>query len=112
DLLDFSTVEAGKLDLSPIDFDLRDSLGDVLKAVAGRAHQKGVELAYYVAPDVPEALVGDLSRLRQIVINLVGNAIKFTEKGEVIVEVKIADRPEPNLQSAICNLQFSVRDTG
>ncbi|HEY7159333.1 MAG TPA: histidine kinase dimerization/phospho-acceptor domain-containing protein, partial [Gemmataceae bacterium] len=94
DILDFSKIEAGKLDLSPTDFRLRDGLGDTLRTLALRAHEKGLELAYHVAPDVPDKLVGDLPRLRQIVVNLVGNAIKFTERGEVVVDVRLAgERP-------------------
>ena len=84
DILDFSKIEAGKLDLDAIDFDLRDTLGDTMKTLALRAHKKGLELADHVAPDVPDALVGDPRRLRQVIVNLVGNAIKFTERGEVV----------------------------
>jgi signal transduction histidine kinase/DNA-binding response OmpR family regulator len=91
DILDFSKIEAGRLDLEPIPFDLRDSLGDTLRTLAHRAAQKGLELAYHVAPDVSDALVGDPGRLRQILVNLAGNAIKFTDRGEVVVEVVIAD---------------------
>jgi CheY-like chemotaxis protein len=119
DILDFSKIEAGKLELDAGDFPLREMLGDTLHLLAFRAAQKGVELAGHVAADVPDDLVGDPGRLRQIVINLVGNALKFTEKGEVVVSVQIADcrlqiadSQKDNLQSAICNLQFSVRDTG
>jgi two-component system sensor histidine kinase/response regulator len=118
DILDFSKIEAGKLELEKIDFELRETLGDTLKALALRAHQKGLELACHVRPDVPEMLVGDPGRLRQVVVNLVGNAVKFTEKGEVVVSVELQiDKTEDsaassNLQSPICNLQFSVRDTG
>ncbi len=85
DILDFSRIEAGKLDLEAVDFPLRDTLGDTLKALALRAQEKDLELACDIAPDVPDALVGDPSRLRQIIVNLVGNAIKFTEQGEVVV---------------------------
>ncbi|HZY87582.1 MAG TPA: histidine kinase dimerization/phospho-acceptor domain-containing protein, partial [Gemmataceae bacterium] len=81
DILDFSKIEAGKLDLDPVPFALRDNLGDTLRALGLRAHAKGLELTFQVAPDVPDALVGDPDRLRQIVLNLVGNAIKFTERG-------------------------------
>ena len=90
DMLDFSKMEAGKLDLDPVPFDLRDSLGDTMRTLALRAHLKGLELAYEVRPEVPEAIVADPHRLRQILTNLVGNAIKFTERGEVVVSV--ADR--------------------
>ena len=83
DILDFSKIEAGKLVLDRVPFDLRESLGDTMKSLAIRAHQKGLELAFYIHPDVPRRVVGDYSRLRQIVVNLVGNAIKFTDQGEV-----------------------------
>jgi signal transduction histidine kinase/CheY-like chemotaxis protein len=88
DILDFSKIEAGKLHLDSVPFPLRDSLGDTMKTLALRAQQKGLELACHVDPDVPDALVGDPGRLRQLVVNLVGNAIKFTDRGDVVVEVK------------------------
>ena len=81
DLLDFSKIEAGKLELDPADFSLRAALGDTLRTLAVRAHKKGLELVCHVQPDVPDALVGDAGRLRQVLLNLVGNAIKFTERG-------------------------------
>jgi signal transduction histidine kinase/CheY-like chemotaxis protein len=120
DVLDFSKMEAGKLDLEAADFDLRDSLGETMRALALRAHVKGLELVYEIRPDVPAMLVADPHRLRQILTNLVGNAIKFTEQGEVVVAVEMADgeslgaREEGNgyTPSAICHLRFSVRDTG
>jgi PAS domain S-box-containing protein len=119
DILDFSKIEAGKFDLDMRDFALRDSVGDTMKTLALRAHKKGLELAYDVSPDVPDNLVGDPTRLRQVIVNLVGNAIKFAEEGEVVVIVRksqIDDSEEPfsssNLQSPTCNLQFEVRDTG
>jgi PAS domain S-box-containing protein len=87
DILDFSKIEAGKLELEFIPFSLRDSLDETIKAFALRAHQKGLELACRISPDVPDRLVGDPRRLGQILVNLVGNAIKFTEKGEVVMEV-------------------------
>src|SRR5882724_2212211 len=87
DLLDFSKIEAGKLELDPADFSLRATLGETLRALAVRAHRKGLELACNVQPDVPDALVGDAGRLRQVLLNLIGNAIKFTDEGEVVVEV-------------------------
>src|SRR5258708_1675451 len=83
DILDFSKIEAGKVDLEAIDFDLRDSLETTLKTMAFRADEKGLELLCEIAPEVQEIVSGDSNRLRQIVINLVGNAIKFTDKGEV-----------------------------
>src|SRR5262245_37800885 len=93
DILDFSKIEAGKLDLDPIDFNLRDHLDDTVTTLALRAHTKGLELACHVLGDVPDALVGDPGRLRQILVNLVGNAIKFTEHGEVVVRVSREDEP-------------------
>jgi signal transduction histidine kinase/CheY-like chemotaxis protein/HPt (histidine-containing phosphotransfer) domain-containing protein len=107
ELLDFSKIEAGKFTLDPTDFDLRDTLGDTLKLLAVRAHNKGLELAGDVAANVPDGLVGDPGRLRQIVVNLVGNAVKFTEKGEVVVSAAVADEAP----GKVC-LQISVRDTG
>jgi PAS domain S-box-containing protein len=123
DILDFSKIEAGKLDLDPVDFGLRDCLGDTLRPLAMRAGKKGLELAYHVPADVPDALVGDPGRLRQVIVNLVGNALKFTDKGEVIVEVKVVPRPVPVPNSSPgtgtgtdidpgVELHFSVRDTG
>jgi signal transduction histidine kinase/DNA-binding response OmpR family regulator len=107
DVLDFSKIEAGKLDLDPIDFELRDSLGDALRTLALRAHLKGLELACRVAPKIPEALIGDQGRLRQIILNLAGNAVKFTERGEVVVQATLEEAsPEEVL------LHFTVRDTG
>ena len=115
DILDFSKIEAGKVTLEKIDFDLRDCISDTMKMLAVRAHEKGLELAYHIPPDVPNALVGDPGRLRQIVLNLVGNAIKFTERGEVVVRVeKESTTPlthEPIDSSEGC-LHFSVTDTG
>ena len=107
DVLDFSKIEAGKLDLETIDFLLRDSMDDTMKGLCLRAHQKGLELACHVLPDVPDRLVGDPTRLRQIVVNLVGNAIKFTAEGEVVVRV---EREEAADRDVV--LHFAVRDTG
>src|SRR6202023_1969268 len=90
DLLDFSKIEAGKLELDPGDFSLRAALGDTMRALAVRAHKKGLELVCQVQADVPDALVGDAGRLRQVLLNLVGNAIKFTDEGEVVVSVSSA----------------------
>src|SRR5207237_227880 len=96
DLLDFSKIEAGKLELVPADFSLRAAIGDTLRALAVRAHKKGLELIYQVAQDVPDALVGDAGRVRQVLLNLVGNAVKFTDEGEVVVRVEIqGDGPPP-----------------
>jgi PAS domain S-box-containing protein len=88
DILDFSRIEAGKLDLSPAPFNLRDCVGDALKLLVPQAHDKGLELAWEVSNRAPEVVVGDAHRLRQILINLVGNALKFTEQGEVVVTVR------------------------
>ena len=107
DILDYSKIEAGKLEVDAIDFNLSDNLGDTMKTLSLRAHQKGLELAYELQPDVPDALVGDPGRLRQIIVNLVGNAIKFTEKGEVVVYVQVDSRTNDDLQ-----LHFTIVDTG
>jgi PAS domain S-box-containing protein len=107
DILDFSKIEAGKLELDPIDFALRDALADMLNTLANRAQSKGLELVYEVSPDVHDALIGDVYRVQQVILNLVGNAIKFTEQGEIAVSVAVLDRTDQNT-----TVQFSVRDTG
>jgi len=107
DILDFSKIEAGKLDMEIIDFNLRDSLDDTMKAVSLRAHEKGLELACHILVDVPDALRGDPTRLRQIVMNLVGNAIKFTAQGEVLIRVETQQETEGQ-----ATLHFAVTDTG
>jgi CheY-like chemotaxis protein/nitrogen-specific signal transduction histidine kinase len=107
DILDFSKIEAGKIDLEEVDFNLRESLESSLKTVALRADEKGLELLCEIAPEVPEIVCGDSTRLRQVVINLVGNAIKFTEQGEVALKVQIESRDATN-----CFLRFTVSDTG
>jgi PAS domain S-box-containing protein len=107
DILDFSKIEAGRLDMDVIDFSLRDSLGDTLKGQALRAHAKGLELVYDIPAPLPDALAGDPDRLRQVLVNLVGNAIKFTEKGEVVVRVEQESRSDADV-----TLHFSVSDTG
>jgi len=114
DILDFSKIEVGRLELEAIPFSLRRCLEDAISTLALRAHQAGLELACHVAPDVPDALRGDPLRLRQVIVNLVGNAIKFTEQGEVIVQVEMA---EGNLAQSTdpdrpLTLHFAVRDTG
>jgi len=83
DLLDFSKIAAGKLALDRAHFSLRAAVGDTLRALAVRAHRKGLELLCHVRPEVPDALEGDAGRVRQVIMNLVGNAIKFTPRGEV-----------------------------
>jgi len=107
DILDFSKIEAGKLDVETINFLLRDTLDETMRGISLRAHQKGLELACHVLPGVPDALQGDPNRLRQIVVNLVGNAIKFTSHGEVVVQVST----EQETSSEVV-LHFAVTDTG
>jgi signal transduction histidine kinase/CheY-like chemotaxis protein len=107
DVLDFSKIEARKLELDHAAFDLRETLEDTLKALALRAQHKGLELACHIRPKVPEGLVGDPNRLRRIVVNLVGNAIKFTERGEVILRVEVQSLSENETV-----LHFAVTDTG
>jgi PAS domain S-box-containing protein len=107
DVLDFSKIEAGKLELDPIDFTSRDAIGDAANAVALTAHQKGLELIVDVDAAVPLTLRGDPGRLRQILLNLLGNAIKFTHQGEVVLRVTSASAAPPDVV-----LHFSVSDTG
>ncbi len=107
DILDFSKIEAGKLELESIRFSLRDCVGMTAKTLSLRAAEKGLELACRVAPELPDTLVGDPGRLRQIIVNLAGNAVKFTNEGEVVIDVVESSRDDKK----IC-LQFSVRDTG
>ncbi|MBL8798247.1 MAG: response regulator [Planctomycetia bacterium] len=107
DILDFSKIEARKLTLEAVDFSLRDQLGEALHTLGPKADQKGLELALRIAPQTPDGLVGDPIRLRQVLINLVANAIKFTERGEVVIEVE----PDPERPVAGA-LHFKVRDTG
>jgi len=107
DILDFSKIEAGKLELESIPFDLRESLGETMSALSFRAHEKGLELVYEVQPDVPEALLGDPGRIRQLLVNVIGNAIKFTEHGEIFISVE-----EQAQERSSTFLHFAVRDTG
>ncbi|HXO89052.1 MAG TPA: response regulator [Candidatus Acidoferrales bacterium] len=107
DILDFSKIEAGKLDIEMIDFSFQQSLGETLKTLAFRAHGKGLELAWRVGPGVPERLRGDITRLRQVLVNLLGNALKFTEQGEVVLDVEKEAVDERGV-----TLHFRVRDTG
>ena len=88
DILDFSKIEAHQLDLEQVDFSLRESIHETMKTLALRAHEKGLELLADVRPQVPDRLRGDPIRLRQVLLNLVGNAIKFTKQGEIVVEVR------------------------
>jgi two-component system sensor histidine kinase/response regulator len=113
DILDLSKVEAGQITLENIDFDLRELVEKVCEVMALRAHEKGIELACRLAPQAPVHLVGDPGRLRQVLTNLVGNAIKFTEEGEVFLEVGlVAPAQESAGDSEPCTLQFSIKDTG
>ncbi len=107
DILDFSKIEAGKLDLDHQEFCLRDCVGQTVQTLGCRAGGKGLELLCHFSPDVPDTLVGDAGRLGQIVMNLVGNAIKFTDEGEVEIDVS----RESTSADSIC-LHFAVRDTG
>src|SRR5947208_12755708 len=107
DILDFSKIEAGRLEVETIPFSLSESLGDTMNSLAFDAHRKGLELAYEIRPDTPDALLGDPVRLGQIVLNLVGNAIKFTERGEVVMRV----HPQSS-DGADVNCYFTVSDTG
>jgi len=107
DILDFSKIEADMLELEEVTFDLRDVVEDTVRTVAVKAHQKGLEIACRIRPEVPRFLVGDPGRLRQVIVNLVGNAIKFTDRGEVTVEVGNEAGTDDT-----ASLRFSVRDTG
>jgi len=107
DILDFSKIEAGKLEMDRIPFSLREAVEETMKMLAVRADEKGLELACRIAPETPNELVGDPDRLRQVLTNLVGNGIKFTAQGEVIVDVVSESKTERET-----SLHFSVRDTG
>ena len=107
DILDFSKMEAGKFELMSTDFSLRDCVGNTMSTLASQAHSKKLELAFHVAPEAPDSLTGDPGRLRQILVNLVGNAVKFTEKGEVVVVAK----PEFENANEVV-IHFTVTDTG
>ncbi len=112
DVLDFSKIEAGKLELAQQPFRLRDSLAEVMRPEVVHARQKGLDLAYDVHADAPDELVGDVSRLRQILLNLVGNSVKFTQRGEIVVEVDIENSADGEPEDRACVLHFAVRDTG
>jgi two-component system sensor histidine kinase/response regulator len=118
DILDFSKIEAGRLELDPKPFDLRSCMEDAVKSTAIRAAEKGLELTCEFGIDTPELLIGDSGRVRQVVLNLIGNAIKFTDRGEIAVRVRAIDgRPDPNgatpaADAARVLLHFTVRDTG
>ncbi|MBR0566315.1 response regulator [Azoarcus sp. L1K30] len=107
DILDFSRIEAGRMTLETIDFSISAVVAETVRAMALRSHQKGVELYFVIEPDVPSVLRGDPVRLRQILTNLVGNAIKFTERGEIEVHVSVRTR-----EGVAVDLELAVRDTG
>jgi two-component system sensor histidine kinase/response regulator len=107
DILDFSKIEAGKLELEAIDFSLRDCVGKTGQTLAMRAAAKGLELACRIDPEVPDRLIGDPGRVRQVIVNLVGNAIKFTEAGEVVIDISLSARDRDQVE-----LHVMVRDTG
>jgi len=107
DILDFSKIEAGQLKLEEINFNLQDSLDETMSVLAIRAEKKGLELVYRVSPDIPESLMGDPTRLRQVLLNLMNNAIKFTEEGEITIDVRLVSK---TADKAV--LQFFVTDTG
>jgi len=107
DILDFTKIEAGKIELESVPFALRDTLVDMLQTLAMKAANKNLELAYHIPSEVPDRLLGDPGRLRQVLLNLVANAIKFTEEGEVVVDIAVESRDK-----AAVHLCFSVRDTG
>jgi signal transduction histidine kinase/DNA-binding response OmpR family regulator len=107
DILDFSKIEAGKLELDLMEFNLRDNIGDMVKTLALKAHEKKLELVMDVQPDVPDLLIGDPARLRQIFVNLLGNAIKFTQRGEIVLRVETEKKTNEDIL-----LHLSVRDTG
>jgi two-component system, sensor histidine kinase and response regulator len=107
DILDFSKIEAGKMTVEQIPFDLRIAVAETLKSLTLRVHQKGLEIAYDIAANVPARVIGDPGRLRQVLVNLIGNAIKFTEQGEIVITVGIVSGDEENV-----TLQIDVRDSG
>jgi signal transduction histidine kinase/DNA-binding response OmpR family regulator/HPt (histidine-containing phosphotransfer) domain-containing protein len=111
DILDFSKIEADRLELEHQAFDLRECVESALDLLAARAAEKGLDMAYLIAPQTPEAITGDMTRLRQILVNLLSNAVKFTERGEVVVELA-ADRLPPDAGDQVWQLHFTVRDTG
>ena len=112
DILDFSKIEAGKLELEEIDFNLRDLVQHVVELFAERAHQKQLEIAYRFGDDVPSMARGDSARLRQVLSNLVNNAVKFTERGEVVLEINRHTDPASGASADATWLEFRVRDTG
>ncbi|MBF0352857.1 MAG: response regulator [SAR324 cluster bacterium] len=107
DILDFSKIEAGKMELEKQPFDLRNCVADAMEVLAIKTAEKGIELTSYIEPDVPSFIEGDVTRLRQILVNLIGNAAKFTERGEILVSVSLEKQNPDNVE-----LKFAVKDTG
>ena len=107
DILDFSKIEAGKVELEAIDFNLRNTLENIAAGLALKAHEKELEIVCHIRPDVPTALIGDPARLRQIIINLTGNALKFTEEGEIVIRVEMVSETSDSV-----DLRFMVSDSG
>jgi len=107
DILDFSKIESGKIELELQGFSLRESIEDAVELLSQKATEKNLELTYLIDPAVPEAILGDVTRLRQVIVNLIGNALKFTQEGEINLNVKIINTIEKTLE-----IQFAVRDTG
>jgi signal transduction histidine kinase/CheY-like chemotaxis protein len=107
DILDFSRIEAGRLTIDPIPFDLQNTIDEVVALVGEKAHTRGIELIVRYAPGLPQRIVADAGRIRQVLLNLVGNALKFTEKGHVLVSVERVDDGGP-----LARIRFSVEDTG
>ena len=115
DILDFSKIEAGKMELDATDFDVRELTEEVAEMAAGRAHAKGLELVCRIDDAVPAGVRGDAGRLRQVLTNLVGNAVKFTERGEVVIAVRLASDFAGKAMAksgGTCRLEFSITDTG
>jgi PAS domain S-box-containing protein len=108
DILDYSKIESGRLDLEQMPFDLRDCVETALDVLSVRASDKNIDLVYWIEEDVPAAIVSDITRLRQVIVNLLGNAVKFTERGEVFLEIRLAS-PSSNGRA---RLHFAVHDTG
>jgi protein-histidine pros-kinase len=107
DILDFSKIEAGKMEFESLVFSVHDIVLEAVRVLAVSAHKKGLELLADVRPEVPARIVGDPTRLRQVIINLVGNAIKFTERGEVVLKVEVDQQTDHSVF-----LRFAIRDTG
>ncbi|MCZ7574724.1 MAG: response regulator [Ardenticatenaceae bacterium] len=113
DILDFSKIEAGRMELESQPFDLRECVESAVDLLAGRAAEKGLDLGCVIESDVPAAIVGDVTRLRQVLVNLLGNAVKFTEQGEIVISVQRSVNSEPTADhQSLMTILFSVRDTG